>query len=125
MFIYNRKYFSCFVILLAVELIIALYIRDKFIRPYFGDFLVVIMVYCFVRSFLKISIMPAAIGVFIFACFIEMLQYFNFIAWLGLSNSKGAKMLLGNSFEWIDILAYFLGTATVIAVEKRINKKPV
>ena len=40
-------------ILFVIEVLIALYVRDSIIRPYVGDFLVVIMLYCFVRAFVK------------------------------------------------------------------------
>ena len=35
--------------LLAAEVYIGLYVRDRFVRPYLGDVLVVILLYCGVR----------------------------------------------------------------------------
>ena len=40
-----------FLILLMIEVVIAIYVHDDFIRPYIGDVLVVAVVYCFVRIF--------------------------------------------------------------------------
>lgn len=43
------KYGAAFLLLLCVEVLIALYVHDDFIRPYIGDVLVVGVVYCFLR----------------------------------------------------------------------------
>ena len=42
-------YAGVFVLLLGVECLIALYVRDRFIRPYVGDMLVTVLLYFFVR----------------------------------------------------------------------------
>jgi hypothetical protein len=89
-----------------------------FIRPYIGDFLVVILIYCFLRSFFKVSILKAAIGTLIFAYLVEFMQYLNLIQKLGLQNSKIANLILGNLFEWIDLLAYTLGIGLVLLIER-------
>jgi hypothetical protein len=71
-----------------------------------------------VRSFAKLSIWQTAIGVLILAYIIETLQFFNIIGLLHLEGSTIANVILGNQFEWIDMLAYTLGIIVVIAVEK-------
>ena len=38
-------------VIFCIEALIALYVRDNFIRPYVGDILVVVLVYSFVRMF--------------------------------------------------------------------------
>ena len=68
---FNRKYFYLTVLLFLIEVCIAVFIDDQFIRPFVGDVLVVILLYCFVKSFLKISSNVAALSIFIFACAIE------------------------------------------------------
>ena len=40
-------------ILLIIEVLIALFVHDAFIRPYIGDVLVVIVIYTFVRIFIQ------------------------------------------------------------------------
>ena len=42
-------YGAAFLVLMAVETLIALYVHDRVVRPYVGDMLVVLVVYCFVR----------------------------------------------------------------------------
>ena len=104
-------------ILFVIEVLIALYVRDRIIRPYVGDFLVVIMLYCFARAFIKASPWKIAAAVLIFAYSIETLQYFKIVDRLGLTNIPIAKTVIGYGFEWLDILAYTLGIATVLILE--------
>ena len=118
MFKFRIKYFIAFIILLATEICIALFAHDNFIRPYLGDFLVVILIYCFIQSFCKLPYLPAAIAVLLFSYTIELLQYFNIIQILGLQNSTLFRIIIGTSFAWQDIVAYTAGIAFVILLEK-------
>ena len=117
MFVFRKNYFLLTIILLFVEICIAVFINDRFIRPYLGDFLVVILLYCFVRSFFNVPVNQTAIGVLIFAFVIEGLQYIQLVNILGLQDSKLANLVLGNSFSWMDMLTYVLGIALVMAYE--------
>ncbi len=118
MFQFNRNYFIPTILLFLIETAIALYLHDNFIRPYFGDFLVVILLYCFVKSFVNVSVWVAAGLVLLFSFAIEIAQYFNMVEKLGLQHYKVAKVVLGNSFAWMDLLAYILGILIVISIEK-------
>lgn len=113
----NKNYLFVTVLLFIVETLIAIYVHDQFIRPYLGDVLVVILIYCFVRSFLKIPVVLAAFGVLLFSYFIELLQYFNFVTVVGLEDHKIARIVLGSSFEWLDIVAYTFGFFLVLLLE--------
>jgi hypothetical protein len=115
----NRKYAFCTSILFFIEVLIALYVHDNFIRPYIGDLLVVILIYCFCKSFTKLPSKPLAIGVLLFAYTIETLQYFQITKWLGLSHYKLANIIIGTSFSWEDILCYTVGIAIVLFFEKK------
>ena len=103
---FHKGYFLATIFLFIVEVLIALFVRDKFVRPYFGDFIVVILIYCFIMSFLRITVIRSAFAVLLFAYFIEVLQYFRLIKWLGLENSRAANIILGSSFSWVDMLVY-------------------
>ena len=70
-------YIISFLVIFCIEVLIALYVRDRFIRPYVGDMLVVVLVYSFVRIFLPTGIPRMPFYVFLFACFVEVLQYFQ------------------------------------------------
>jgi hypothetical protein len=120
-FRFNWLYFSLFLLIFVTEVLIAIYLHDGFIRPYAGDFLVVILIYCFVRSFLQAPVVPVAIGVLVFSYLIETLQYFNVVKLIGLEHSRIANIVIGNHFTWADILAYTLGIGFTILIE---NIKP-
>jgi hypothetical protein len=122
MFQFNRNYFAITILLFLLEIAIAFYVHDNFIRPYFGDFLVVILLYCFLKSFVKVSVWVAAALVLVFSFAIETAQYFNLVKKLGLQHSKIAKIVLGNSFAWMDLLSYTLGILAVISMEKILFK---
>jgi hypothetical protein len=115
--IFNRKYFYLTVLLFLIEVYIAIFVNDRFIRPFGGDVLVVILIYCFVRAFWKINTNIAALSVFIFACAIEGLQYFNLIDRLGWRQYQLLVIIVGTTFSWEDILAYAIGTAIVLGGE--------
>ncbi|MET0244352.1 MAG: DUF2809 domain-containing protein [Flavitalea sp.] len=120
---FSLKYFILAMLIFITELLIALYVRDRFIRPYFGDYLVVMLVYCGVRTFLQGSVWKIAIGSLIFAYFIETLQYLRIVDRLGLADNIVAKTVIGYGFEWKDIFAYTLGIATLILIEFFIRRK--
>ncbi|MEO8769631.1 MAG: DUF2809 domain-containing protein [Ferruginibacter sp.] len=118
MFTFNKKYFILTLVLFVTEVLIALYAHDKIIRPYIGDVLVVILIYCFFKSFLNVSVLPLAIAVLIFSFCIEFLQYLHIVDLLGLSQYKIARIVIGTSFAWTDILAYCVGIGIVLLVER-------
>ena len=82
----RAAYLAAFLALLAVECVIALWVRDRFVRPYLGDVLVTWTVYAFIRVCLpdQYPFLPAAI--FLFCLGAELLQLFPLLAWLGLES---------------------------------------
>jgi len=127
LFTFRKNYFILTVLLFIIEVLIALYVRDRIIRPYVGDILVVILIYCFVRSFFKWTVLPVALGVLLFAFFVETLQYLRIIEVLNLQDSNFFRIVIGTSFSWMDIVTYIIGIAIVLIVEKarqpRLTKK--
>lgn len=115
---FRKKYFLLAVTLFVLEVTIALFVKDRIIRPYIGDFLVVILMYCFFRSFLLISTYTAVLLVISIAFIIEFLQFINIQEFLGLNSSSPAGIAMGNHFDWMDILAYILGMIFVIGLEE-------
>lgn len=106
------------VLLFVIEVLIACYFHDDFVRPYVGDFLVVILIYCFVRSFLQAPVLPVATGVLLFAYLVEIGQYFHLVKLLGLEHSRLANVILGNYFTWNDMICYTLGIGLVLLLHK-------
>ena len=120
---FKRLYFIFTILLFIIEVLIALYVHDRIVRPYIGDVLVVILIYCFLRSFLDISVFSAAIATLLFAYLVEIGQYFNMVIVLGLQECKIARIVIGNSFGWIDLVAYTLGVGLVFAIEKIVSQR--
>ncbi len=109
---------AVFVFLVFAEVYIALFVRDDFIRPYFGDVIVVWVIYAFVRIFLKLKpyvLLPVCI--FIFSVFVEAGQYFKMVDVIGLGHIEFFRILMGTSFSWIDIICYGAGCALLLAGE--------
>lgn len=118
MLTFRKTYFLLTLLFFVVEVLIALYVHDAFVRPYVGDYLVVMLLYCFLRSFLRIGVIPAAIAVLLFSYLLEGLQYLGLVAMLGLEQNKLARTVIGYGFDWMDLLAYTLGILTIIPAEK-------
>ncbi|MFV5692206.1 DUF2809 domain-containing protein [Flavobacterium sp. LT1R49] len=123
MLTFNKNYFGFTILFFFIEVLIAIFVNDSFVRPYLGDVLVVILIYCFLKSFLKLPVLTVALFVLIFSFTIEFLQFLNIVEKLHLEKSKIARTVIGTSFSWIDLLTYIAGIAIVIAVEKYGLKK--
>ena len=114
---FNPIYCLLFVTLFIIETIIAVDVKDNFIRPYGGDFLVVILVYCFVKSLFQTPLGSTLVGVLLFSYLIETLQYFHIINSLGLQDNTIARAIIGTYFTWTDILMYTIGILFVCLLE--------
>lgn len=107
--------FLC-ILLLVVEIVIAIYAKDEFIRPLLGDYLAVILVFYFLATFLKTSLNKIAFISLLISYIIEGLQFIHILKLLDLEKYTVLKIVLGTSFSWMDMLAYTLGIGTVIVV---------
>lgn len=125
MLTFNKNYFGLAILIFIVEVLIALFVRDAFVRPYLGDVLVVILIYCFARSFLNVPVLTLAAFVLAFAFTVEFLQYIDIITKLGLEGSAIARTVIGTSFAWKDLLAYAAGFLLVLVVEKYALKRNI
>ncbi|MBO4310308.1 MAG: DUF2809 domain-containing protein [Lachnospiraceae bacterium] len=97
------------VLLIAIEVLIALFVHDDFIRPYVGDAIVVIVIFCFVRIFIPEGCRLLPLYVFLFSVFVEILQYFRFVDLIGLGNVRFFRILIGGTFDFKDIVCYAAG----------------
>jgi hypothetical protein len=118
MLTFNKNYFGLAILIFFIEVLIALFVHDSFVRPYLGDVLVVILIYCFLKSFLKLPVLTVALFVLLFSFTMEFLQFLNIVEKLHLEKSKIARTVIGTSFSWIDLLTYIMGIAIVIIIEK-------
>ncbi|MEO7531450.1 MAG: DUF2809 domain-containing protein [Sediminibacterium sp.] len=122
-FRFDKNYFLFTILLFITEVLIAVYVHDQFIRPYVGDYLVVILIYCFGMSFITAPVWKVALAALLFSYTIETLQYYNLVGILGLQKSRIANIIIGNSFSWNDIWAYTLGTASLLCIEFSLRRR--
>ena len=107
-------YLTAFVILLVVEICIALFVHDRFIRPYVGDVLVTVLLCCLCRTLFP-KFRPG-LPVFGLSAAVELWQWLGFTEKLGL-NGTSLGIILGSTADWRDVLCYGLGCLLFTMVE--------
>ena len=112
----NRWYLLAFFVLLTAIVLIAIY-GTGFIRYHFGDILIIIFIYCFIRSFIRNRMKWLPLAVFIFAVLVEIGQYFHIVEWLGLAHIAFIRIAVGMTFDPWDIVMYFIGCALLYLFE--------
>lgn len=110
------------IMILIVEIFIALYVHDDFIRPYIGDVLVVIVIYTFIRIWMPNGVLLLPLYIYVFAIFVEVMQYLHIVDILGLKNNRFMSVLIGGTFDWKDIVCYGTGCICLI-IFQAITKK--
>ena len=101
-------YIISFLVIFCIEVFIALYVRDSFVRPYMGDALVVVLVYSFVRIFIPTGVPRLPFYVFLFACFVEV---------------RALRIILGSTFDWKDIVCYGAGCIFIFLFEQIFRRR--
>ena len=123
------KFLIAFIILLLAEIAIGKWGRG-FVRGFVGDVLVIPTIYMLLRAaiFGKDSIF--SVYILPFLCFFlglvaESLQAIGILDLLGINRDSLLAIMLGGHFDWLDILAYFLGLCVIgifLVIEKRARK---
>lgn len=65
MMVFNLRYFISFISILIIEILIATFFKQPFIRNIFGDFLATILLYILFKTFINIKSIYIAVGVLI------------------------------------------------------------
>ena len=116
-----------FLFLTGIEVLIALFVKDGFIRPFVGDVLVVAVIYYFIRIFFPTGIKYLLCYIFVFATMIELAQLLGLTQLIS-GNNRLLRILLGTSFSFMDIVCYAAGCAAVYMAEyvtKKVKGKRV
>jgi hypothetical protein len=114
----RRIYAACALGLFIIEVLIALFMRDGFIRPYLGDALAVALVYAALRAATPLSLRSALIVTIALALVIEFSQAANLLGALDLADNAVARTVLGGAFDWFDLLAYAAGAVVIVIAER-------
>ena len=96
------------VVILAIEIYIATFVKGGFVRHYLCDVLVTVMLYAFGRAVFKTAPKILAFEIFAFSLFIEILQYFKVLEILDIHNLI-IRIVFGGTFDVSDIVCYALG----------------
>ena len=96
------------IIILAIEIYIAIFIKGGFIRHYIGDVLATAMLYAFGRAIFRVAPINLAICVFIISLFIEAAQYLKILEILDVKSST-LRIIFGGTFDLTDIICYLAG----------------
>ena len=108
--------------LLAVEIGIAIFVHDAFVRPYVGDMLVTLLLCCMCRVAFPDKIRLLPVFVFVFAACVEISQYFDIVAILGLADNRILSIALGRTFSWMDLVCYAVGCVVAFGLDAIIRR---
>ena len=106
------------ILVFIIEVVIAAFVRDAFVRPYLGDSLAVVLVYLALRATTPLDVCWSAATALAIACAIEVGQWFHVADLLGLGHYRLARVVLGTGFDPADFLAYASGAGLIIMVER-------
>ncbi|WP_447726284.1 ribosomal maturation YjgA family protein [Sphingomonas koreensis] len=123
LFRFHAGYALLTLLVFVIEVLIALYVRDRFVRPYLGDVLAVILVYLGLRAVLRIGVATAAAAAFAVAVAVELGQLIGIVHLLGLSHSPVARTVLGMGFEAWDFVAYAAGAGIAILADAACRRR--
>jgi CBS-domain-containing membrane protein len=110
-------YLLATVVILTVEVVIALFVRDDLVRPYVGDTLAVVLVYCALRAATPLSSAMAIAASLGLAVVIELGQLFHVLNAVGLADNRLARVVLGGVLDLKDLAAYATGAVLIAIVE--------
>ena len=103
--------------LVCIEVAIALFVNDAFVRPYVGDVLAILLVYAFLRAATPLSLRSALATTLAIAVLIEVAQAAKLLSALGLGENRLARIVFGGSFDWLDLAAYAAGGIVIVGIE--------
>lgn len=106
-------------LLFAVEVLIALFVKDRFVRPYLGDVLAVILVFMAIRAVFAVGPWTAAAVALCVAVVIELGQLIGILHILGLAHHQWLRVILGTGFDVRDLLAYAIGALIAVGVDRQ------
>ena len=113
-------YAASFILIFLIEVYIALYVHDDFVRPYIGDVLVTMLICAFCRIFFPKGLRSLPVYVLLFAMAVETAQYFQLVTILGLQDNALACTVIGTSFSHIDLACYTAGCCLFWVAEQTV-----
>lgn len=109
---------------ILLALIATRWAGHSFVRGFLGDMLAVVFLFLLVKACVDARSARIALGVFTFACVVETLQYLRLADALGLAQGGAARIVLGATFDPLDILAYAAGCVASCAIDSLLLARP-
>lgn len=114
---FHSVYAGLTLALFLAEIAIALWCDDRLVRPYLGDTLAVLLVYCGARATTRMGVHAALLLALAAAVSVEFSQRFDLVGRIGLREYSVARTLFGTGFDCLDFVAYLLGGALALCCE--------
>ena len=111
-------YATIFCVLMIMEICIALFVQDAFVRPYVGDMLVTLLLCCMARVVFPEKTRLLPLFVFLVATCVEVGQYFDLVALLGFEDNRFISIALGSTFSLLDIVCYAAGCVAAFGLDR-------
>lgn len=108
--------------ILLIEIAIALLVKGGFVRHTLGDVLVVMLLYCALMAAFGLRPVIAALLAAGFAFAVEIAQAFDIVERLGLGGIPFARIVIGTTFSWTDLVAYAAGGALSLLCDAMLGK---
>ncbi len=106
---------------LCAEVLIALFVRDRFVRPYLGDVLAAVFVYLGLRTLFPEKPRFASAIAFGIAAAVELLQLTDLSGIFG--EGSVFSVIVGGTFDFADLACYFVGAAACFILDLRLLSK--
>lgn len=107
--------------LLLIEILIALFLTSGFVRSFIGDVLSVCLLYTLVGTFFDFHKLELGLSILIFAFAVEFGQYFKLTEYLGLGKGSFGYIVLGATFDPLDLIAYGLGIIVCLIFDYKLK----
>lgn len=108
---------TAFAAVLGIEILIALFVHDEFVRPYFGDVLAVVGVYLLARTAFPKKPKYLSVYATAFAFAVELVQ----LTPLSETLPAPLSVIVGGTFDFKDLVCYLVGGAVCFLADKRID----
>ncbi len=113
----RQKYFFMTMLLLSIEIAIAWFFNDYYIRGFVGDVLVIPLLYYVTQLVVNNTFKFLKVLILLFAFCVEFIQLFHLPEQLNI-HSPIIRTIIGTSFDYWDLIAYCLGY--VVIKQKRL-----
>lgn len=107
-----------FAAVLGIEILIALFVHDEFVRPYFGDVLAVVCVYFFTRILLPEKPRYLSLFATAFAFIAELVQ----LTPLSEVLPSPLSVIVGGTFDLKDLACYLVGGTACFLADKKTGR---